>query len=279
VPTSTLTGCIQGIGVLGPGLTDWSAARAVLAGTERYVAAATVLPPPAVLPPAERRRAGRVIRLALAVGAEALGAATGTVGDATAANGGADFARRLPTVFTSSGGDGDNCHELCVTLASGDRQISPTRFHNSVHNAAAGYWSIAYGCTSASTSLCAGDASFGAGLIEALSQLACGAPAVLLLAYDANYPQPLYALRPIPDAFGIALLMVTPDSGAGLPQLRATLSNATAAPMEQVALESLRVSIPAARGLPLLERLAQRRAGSVVLDYLDSARLAVEVRP
>ncbi len=272
MPTSTLTGCIQGIGVLGPGLADWPAARAVLAGNEPYVAAATVLPPPAVLPPAERRRAGRVIRLALAVGAEALATAA-------AANGSTEGARRLPTVFSSSGGDGDNCHELCVTLASSDRQISPTRFHNSVHNAAAGYWSIAYGCTSASTSLCAGDASFGAGLLEALSQLACGAPAVLLLAYDANYPQPLYALRPIPDAFGIALLLVRSDTGTGLPQLQATLSDAAAAPMEQPALESLRASIPAARGLPLLERLAQRRAGSVVLDYLDSARMVVEVRP
>jgi hypothetical protein len=268
---STLTGCIQGIGVLGPGLSDWSATRALLTRDEAYVAAPTVLPPPAVLPPAERRRAGRVIRLALAVGAEALGAAT--------ASSSADYARLLPTVFTSSGGDGDNCHELCVTLASGDRQISPTRFHNSVHNAAAGYWSIAYGCTRASTSLCAGDASFGAGLIEALSQLACGAPAVLLLAYDANYPQPLYAMRPIPDAFGVALLLVAPASAPQLPRLQVALSEAPVAPMEQAAFESLRASIPAARSLPLLERLAQRRAGTVILDYLDTARLAVEVQP
>jgi hypothetical protein len=261
----TLTGCIQGIGVLGPGLADWPAARALLAGEQPYVAAPTVLPPPAVLPPAERRRAGRVIRLALAVGAEALGAA-------------AD-ARQLPTVFTSSGGDGDNCHELCVSLASGDRQISPTRFHNSVHNAAAGYWSIAYGCTRASTSLCAGDASFGAGLVEALSQLACGAPAVLLLAYDANYPQPLYAMRPIPDAFGVALLLVAPASAPDLPRLQVALSDAPAQHIEQAAFESMRASIPAARSLPLLERLAQRRAGTVILDYLDTARLAVEVQP
>jgi hypothetical protein len=262
---STLTGCIQGIGMLGPGIADWQAARALLASEQPYVAAPTVLPPPAVLPPAERRRAGRVIRLALAVGAEALGAS-------------AD-ARLLPTVFTSSGGDGDNCHELCVSLASGDRQISPTRFHNSVHNAAAGYWSIAYDCTRASTSLCAGDASFGAGLVEALSQLACGAPAVLLLAYDANYPQPLYAMRPIPDALGVALLLVAPASAPDLPRLQVALSDAPAAPMEQAAFESMRASIPAARSLPLLERLAQRRAGTVILDYLDTARLAVEVQP
>ena len=104
---------------------------------------------------------------------------------------------------------------------SSERLISPTRFHNSVHNAAAGYWSIAYGCTEASTSLCAGDASFGAGLLEALAQLAAVAPAVLLLAYDADYPPPLHAKRPIADAFGVALLLTRPWAARRALQLRA----------------------------------------------------------
>jgi hypothetical protein len=261
---STLTGCIQSVGMLGPGLANWSGGRAVLNGETPYIAARTVLPLPGVLPPAERRRAGRVIKIALAVGAEAVTQA-------------AADARTLATVFTSSGGDGDNCHEICVTLASRERLISPTRFHNSVHNAAAGYWSIAHGCTEASTSLCAGDASFAAGLLEAFAQLACGAPAVLLLAYDADYPQPLHAKRPIPDAFGTALLLTPPDPTAALPRLQLALSDAAAATMANAELESLRRSIPAARCLPLLERLAQRRGGTVVLDYLQTARLAVEV--
>jgi hypothetical protein len=266
---STLTGCIHSLGLLGPGLADWSAARAVLNGELPHVAARAVLPPPGVLPPAERRRAGRVIKLALAVGADAL---------AHACSHAAIDVRALSTVFTSSGGDGDNCHEICLSLASRERLISPTRFHNSVHNAAAGYWGIAYGCTEASTSLCAGDASFGAGLLEALAQLACGAPAVLLLAYDADYPQPLRAKRPIDDAFGVALLLTAPAMGSGLARLQLRLSDAPAATMDDAGLESLRASVPAARCLPLLERVAQRRAGTVVLDYLDTARLAVEVQ-
>jgi hypothetical protein len=261
---STLAACVQGLGLLGPGLTDWSAGCAVLNAEAPYVALRTVLPLPDVLPPAERRRAGRVIKIALAVGAEAVVRA-------------AADARTLPTVFTSSGGDGDNCHEICVALASRERLISPTRFHNSVHNAASGYWTIAYGCTAGSTSLCAGDASFAAGLLEALAQLACGASAVLLLAYDADYPQPLRAKRPIPDAFGTALLLTPPDSATGLARLQVGWSAAPAASMANAELELLRRSIPAARSLPLLERLAQRRAGTVVLEYLDRARLAIEV--
>jgi Beta-ketoacyl synthase, N-terminal domain len=262
---STLSGCIQGIGLLGPGLADWIAGCAVLRGEAPYIAARTVLPLPAVLPPAERRRAGRVIKLALAVGAAATTQA-------------AADARTLPQVFTSSGGDGDNCHEICAALAGSERAISPTRFHNSVHNAAAGYWSIAYGCTEGSSSLCAGDASFAAGLLEALAQLACGARAVLLLAYDADYPQPLYAKRPIPDAFGVALLLSEPDAPAALARIALTLNDSPAAHMDHGELESLRASIPAARSLPLLERLAQRRGGGVVLDYLDNMQLAVEVQ-
>ena len=57
-------------------------------------------------------------------------------------------AATLATVFSASGADGHNCHALCEQLATDDRQLSPTRFHNSVHNAAAGYWSVATGAMS-----------------------------------------------------------------------------------------------------------------------------------
>jgi len=187
--------------------------------------------------------------------------------------------RTLPTVFTSSGGDGDNCHEICVTLASGDRQISPTRFHNSVHNAAAGYWSIAYGCTEGSTSLCAGDASFGAGLLEALAQLACGAAAVLLLAYDADYPPPLHAKRPIPDAFGVAMVLTPRQRASSLARVDAELTDLAFDRLPDPALEDLRSTFPAARSLPMLRLLAQRTGGSAILEYLDVSRMQVQLEP
>jgi hypothetical protein len=261
-----LTATIAGIGVLGPGLMDWPQAAQVLRGEQTYQSAPTDLPAPALLPAAERRRAVRIIRLALAVGAQAVAQA-------------AADASTLTTVFTSSGGDGDNCHEICMTLAGEDRQISPTRFHNSVHNAAAGYWSIAYGCTAPSTSLCAFDASFGAGLLEALSQLASGAPAVLLLAYDEDYPLPLRAVRPIPDPFGVALLLRSDDEGSdgAMARLQVAFGGKPPTLLADAALETLRRSIPAARGLPLLESIARRRSGPITLDYLGEQRLELEV--
>jgi lambda repressor-like predicted transcriptional regulator len=124
-----LSAYIEGIGLLGPGLTDWPSSVAMLRGEQPYVTQNTVLPAPALLPAAERRRASVTVKLNLAVGAQATQAA------------GVDAAT-LRTVFTSSGADGETCHAICDVLASNDRRISPTRFHNSVHNAASGYWSI-----------------------------------------------------------------------------------------------------------------------------------------
>ena len=83
----------------------------------------SALPPPSAVAPAQRSARARV----------ATAACEAAQRDAAVA----------ATVFTSSGGDGDNCHAICETLATTDRLISPTRFHNSVHNAPAGYWSIA----------------------------------------------------------------------------------------------------------------------------------------
>src|SRR5215469_10747575 len=265
---SALHACIEGIGVLGPGLPDWPVAARVLEGTSGWEPAPTVLPAPACLPSPERRRTGTVVRLSLAVGLEATGRA------------GVDPAR-LPTVFTSSGGDGQNCHEICEVLASAERQLSPTRFHNSVHNAPAGYWGIATGALTAANSLCAHDASFAAGLLEALCQVAVERTRVLLIAYDTSYPEPMRSVRPIPDAFAVALLLApaaTPASDtAALAQLALGFSEAAADRMADPALERLRASIPAARSLPLLARLAQAAPGGVLIDYLDGTRIGLEV--
>ena len=74
--------------------------------------------------------------------------------------------------------------------------VSPTRFTNSVHNAAAGCWHIAVASRASSTSLCAFDGSFGAGLIEAATSVHLSGQPVLLVASDSPYPEPLNSVRP-----------------------------------------------------------------------------------
>jgi len=224
------------------------------------------LPVPEALPPAERRRVGLTLKLALACGFEAV------------RQSGMDPAT-LAAVFSSTGGDCDNCHHILETLASPDRAVSPTRFHNSVHNMPAGYWSIATACTAPSTSLCAYDATFAAGLIEAATQVMCTGRPCLLVAFDTAYPEPLYSLRPIPHALGLGLVLSPARSASTLATLDLALSHAPMSTMADEGLETLRARIPAARSLPMMQALARAASASVVLEYLDGLNLAVSVMP
>jgi len=260
----TLTAYVEGIGLLGPGLNGWLGSEAILRAQQTYQAQPTQLPSPAILPPAERRRCGAIVKLTLATGLEACAAA------------GLDPAS-LPSVFSASGGDGENCHAICEMLASTDRQISPIRFHNSVHNAAAGYWSIATGAMTSSSVLCAFDACFGAGLLEVMTQVIVDDTHSILLACDTPYPEPLHGARPIADAFGISLVIAPIRSATSLVQLTVSLTPLSADHLDNAELETLRRGIPAARGLPLLRAIALKQSQRVVLDYLDSTRLAVDI--
>jgi len=263
---ATLTAYIEGIGLLGPGLTDWASGQEVLAGRQSYQPRKTVIPPPELLPAAERRRCGEIVKLALATSTEAMSAAEVDPGN-------------LPSIFSSSHGDGHNCHTICEMLASDDRQISPTRFHNSVHNAASGYWSIATGSMAPSAVLCAFDASFGAGLLEAMTQVAVDGTRCILIASDTDYPEPVYSVRPLGELLGIALVLSPQPSSKALVRLDVAISDARPDRFDDAALERLRLGIPAARGLPLLRAIALGKPGRVVLDYLEDTRIAAEISP
>ncbi|MBK6852143.1 MAG: beta-ketoacyl-ACP synthase [Burkholderiales bacterium] len=287
---------VLGIGLLGPGLVNWSAAQPALRGEAPWVFAPAVLPAPARLPAAERRRASAAVKVAMAVA------------DAACADAGLDPGN-LASVFTSSSGDGLNCHVLCEQLADPSRLVSPTRFTNSVHNAAAGYWHIAVASQAASTSVCAFDASFTAGLIEAAIQLLDLGQPLLLVASDTPYPEPLHGKRALPDSLGLALLLApagftaaqaTPAAALATTQavtqpiassdtrpvtrLRISLCPASdagpATPCADAGLEALRLAIPAARGLPLLAALAGPHDAAprrLVLGDDRALRLVIEL--
>lgn len=262
---------IDGIGLNGPGLNGWAQGRQILLGAAPYVAGATVLVPPAGLPAAERRRVGVLVKLALQVAQEAVDHAQA-------------LADQLASVFSSSSGEGENCHALCEALA-GDRLISPTRFTNSVHNAPSGYWGIVSRSLAPAATLCAFDGSFGAGLLEAFTQVKVGQRGVLLVSYDAPYPSPLLEARPVTQTLGIALVLSPQASAHSLAAMEVSLCDEAPTALSLPALDALRQSIPAGRALPVLQALALAvdQPGSMpqrtVVDYLNGRQLAVELRP
>jgi len=251
---------ILGIGLLGPGLTDWASAAPLLREPDQWRSVPTVVPPPQRLPATERRRAGPVVKASIVVADQAVAAA------------GLDAAE-LATVFASSSGEPTNCHALCEALAAPDRMVSPTRFTNSVHNAPGGYWHIAVQSRQPSTSLAAYDASFGAGLLEAAALCATRQAPVLLVVCDVPYPAPLHAKRPLSDVFGVALVL-GPGSGVSLALWGETAATSCA----HAGFEAVRSSIPAARALPLLQALANGVPAVVHIEGMPGMGLRVELK-
>jgi hypothetical protein len=158
---------------------------------------------------------------------------------------------------------------------------SPTVFQNSVHNAVAGYWSIAAGCRGPSTSLAAGDGTFAAGLLEAATQVACSGGSVLLVAFEVPAPQLLHPHRPFDSAFACALGFGPAAPGEDHPTLDLTLSKDEQpfTTMQDTALEAMRRGNPAARALPLLAAIAAGRSAVIRLPYWPGLQLEVCLEP
>ena len=103
---------------------------------------------------------------------------------------------------------------------------------------------------------------------------------VLLVAYDTPPPTALQAFRPVAVPFGVALLLTPRASPGSIARLRGLRIRAGAADaLLDVGLERLRLSNPAARSLPLLQRLAAGQTGMVTLPYLPETRLELFVEP
>jgi len=240
---------ILGVGLWGPGLAQWSDAQSMLLAPSSWTPNNAMSTPPAtLLPSAERRRATLATRLALSAAQQALTQAK------------AD-AHQVAAVFASSSGSADVIHDICSMLAENDDQISPTKFHNSVHNAASGYYSIAVGSHRPTTSVCAYDDSAPIGLLEAAVQASTSRKPVLFVSFDTPYPFPLSAVRPIADGWACALLLATEPGTSPIAQCHLSTHPQKMSPethMQDLHLENARVSNPTARLLPLLTAIARR---------------------
>ena len=188
---------VEAVGVLAPGFKDWDSARPVLAGEQEFAAAPLEVPVPACLPAAERRRSSANVRLAIATAEQALKQTT-------------IAPHEMAMVFASYEASGMITHQLCEVLA-GTREVSPTLFHNSVHNAPSGYYSVAMHAKLAASSVCCGEWSFAAGLLNATAQVLADQLPVLFVCYDSPLPPPLCDAMPILEATAIALVL-TPTS-------------------------------------------------------------------
>ena len=259
---------LEAVGVVARGLRGWDASRAVLAGESAYEATALATFDPDFLPANERRRITPTIRVALQAASEAL--------QNTPVS-----AHEIGTVFASECGDLTISDRICSAAAAPGHPVSPTDFHNSVHNAPAGYWAIGNACRSPSTSVSAGSASFAAGLVEAATQLICDRAPVLLVCYDEPPPDALADLWHVDGTFAVALLLRDQRHEAciGTVTVEISASEAEITPLRNAALRPLLQGNGAAQCLPLLEMVARGETGRCRLHYVNGMLLNVEFVP
>ncbi len=257
------------LALIAPGLLGWQASVPILTRQTPYKA--TPLPrfSPSFLPSNARRRTTVTIKLALQVAQEALEAS-------------ALSPKHLSTVFSSCMGNSEVIDNVCRALSLPDKPVSPTYFHNSVHNAPAGYWAIATHSQMPSISLSAYDASFVAGLLEASALAIVENTDVLLVCYDHTAPEPLSKARFFEAPVAVALLLTREQIAGSCAKLSLKLIEAridSETQMAEPALEKLRTGNPAARSLPLLQAIAQAVSGRIILPYLDDNQLVVGIEP
>jgi hypothetical protein len=244
---------IEGVGLCAPGLPSWNDAADFLRGVREYEASAYQRPSPALLSPNERRRAPDSVLLALAVAEQACAMARREPG-------------KLPNVFASAYGDLAISDYLCTELARAPLDISPTKFHNSVHNAPAGYWTIATHCMASSSAVSAGTGTFGASLLEAALLVCREATPVLLVVFDTMSQGPLADAVAAEAPFAAAFVLA-PQPTAGSAAVRLGTCGASKpglAPLP-ASLHSLQATSPAAATLPLLAALARREATTLTV--------------
>jgi len=259
---------VNGVAMWAPRLPGWERARTILSGGEAAPTLPATRPSPELLPPNERRRAPDTVAVALEV---ALAACRNADLEPTA----------LSCVFGSTHGDLAITDYMCSTLASTPAQLSPTRFHNSVHNAAAGYWTIGADCVRPYTAISAGAYTFGAGLLEASAQALSSGENILFVCYDIDARGPLATMAPSNGLLSSALVLGPQHGPRVLAALDLTLNTADGliASRARAGNAALVAGNASETCLPFMEALALGGERDIVCLAAPGLGLTLSLRP
>jgi len=240
---------IAGVGAWGSYFESWDALRALLQGAA-LPESKNKGPKPTVIPANERRRAPLSVRLAVESSFQASESAN--IAPET-----------LACVFVSGLGDTDLTDYMCKTLASEYKELSPTKFHNSVHNAPAGYWTISTKTMKAANSVAGFEHCVSLTLLEAMIQCESENLPLIVTFYDAPVSPILQPLLLNQEAFAFSLIIYPMSHDVKGVAISATIQSNTESVWPRLQgnnqyLETLYTDNPSARILCLAELLCQQ---------------------
>ena len=182
---------LAGVGIWSESFSNWEQFCAVVSGT---AVEADARLQPELIPARERRRAPQFVKMAVEVMDQACRMA--------------DIDRScVATVFASGMGDMQITDYMCRTLATMPRTISPTKFHNSVHNAATGYWSIATASNAPATAVSGYSHSSAIAMLEGAIQAIEENIPVLVTVQESAAPQPFKSVYDSDHPLAVSLLL------------------------------------------------------------------------
>ena len=154
-------------------------------------------------------------------------------------------------------------------MRRGEGKLSPTRFHNSVHNSASGYASIAAGNTAPSTTLAGGSELVASAFLEAQCLVEASGRDVLLVLADEPLGAPFErsgSTTPLAVAF-----CLSPREMGALAEVSEVRRDCVAPAKQHERFGSLYISA----ALPLLEGIVLAQSGTVALEFEPESPRAV----
>lgn len=251
---------LVGVGAWGPGFNNWDELQSLLLNSSLVPQELSpASPKPEIIPANERRRAPLAVRAAVEVSWQAL------------LQSGIDV-KEVACVFGSGLGDTEITDYMCRVLTTDEKQLSPTKFHNSVHNAAAGYWTISTGCMKSANSIAAYHDTVGVCLLEAMIQANQHQEPVLITLFDTEAEAAYKQIFACDFSFAAALLICPMEYKAK--HSLATLSMTNSLPECPIQLNEhlyrLSEQNPAAKVLTLLKAVTDSAKNPIVSLSLGS---------
>jgi len=258
---------INSVSIVAPGIENWQQFKNIVAGSEEYKKTEMPKFVPDILPANERRRTTALIKMVLHAATEAV-------------KGSDIVANEMSSVFSSAVSDLKILDRICSDLLLEDHPVSPIQFHNSVHNAPAGYWSIGTGSRHPSNSIAAGLGCAVVGLIEAGSMALIEHETVLLVIYDCPGTGLLRDAAQVEIPFACAMVLTAQQSAHSIAKIQLLGSTEMPCqPLENKALAGLCADNMAAYGLLLLEPIARNESKTVSMPHTTDLQYRVSIEP
>lgn len=172
----------------------------------------------------------------------------------------------IPTIWATAHGEHGTAIKLLKMMLRGEGKVSPTHFHNSVHNTPSAYASIAAGNGSASTTLTGGPELVSSAILEAFCHLDAGTPEIVVVLGDEPLHAP-FERADMQEPLAIAFVFASEPDDAAF-----RLSNLRREPLPSTKPHERLGGLYVSAGLPLVEHVVSGRPGTIPLEIEEQRR-------